>query len=127
MKFKYDVVDITTINAIINFIISIYHVNLKSRNGPMLGRTSKNLEKFLRKFARNLQLSYENNTRYCIIHALATDGHNIKQQARIDLLKRASNWRVLKLFGELLSMFEINMSVSRTKVMSSGGKGSNLG
>jgi hypothetical protein len=36
------------------------------------------LEKFLRKFARNLQLSYENNTRYCIIHALATDGHNIK-------------------------------------------------
>ena len=78
MKFKYDMVDITTINAIIKFTISIYHVNLKSRNGPMLGRTSKNLETFLRKFARNLQLSYENNTRYCIIHALATDGHNIK-------------------------------------------------
>jgi hypothetical protein len=78
MKFKYDMVDITTINAIINLTISIYHVNLKSRNGPMLGRTSKNLEKFLRKFTKNLQLSYEKNTKYCIIHALATDGHNIK-------------------------------------------------
>jgi hypothetical protein len=43
----------------------------------MLGHTSKNLGKFLRKFARNLQLSYENNTKYYIIHALAIDGHNI--------------------------------------------------
>ena len=46
----------------------------------MFGRTSKNLEKFLRESAKNLQLSYENNTRGHIIHALATDGPNELQQ-----------------------------------------------
>ena len=78
IKSKYDMVDITISNAIINFIILNYHVNWKSKNGPMLGHTSKNLGKFLRKFAINLQSNYENNTRYCIIHALAADGHNTK-------------------------------------------------
>ena len=46
----------------------------------MFGRTSKNLGKFLRESAENLQLSYENNTRDRIIHALATDGPNELQQ-----------------------------------------------
>ena len=46
----------------------------------MFGRTSKKLENFLRAFVRNLQMSYENNTRDRIIHALATDGPNKLQQ-----------------------------------------------
>ena len=36
----------------------------------MFGCTSKNLEKFLRKYVENLQLSYENNTGDHIIHAV---------------------------------------------------------
>ena len=46
----------------------------------MFGCTSMKLEKYLRAFVRNLQLSYENNTQDRIIHALATNGPNKLQQ-----------------------------------------------
>ena len=73
-------VDITTISATINITISILSRHFLSGNRLMFGRTSKNLGKFLREFAENLQLTYENNTGDRIIHALATDGSNELQQ-----------------------------------------------
>ena len=63
IKFQYDMVDITTSSATINNTISILSCHFKSGNGPMFGHTSKNLGKFSRDSARNLHLSYENNTR----------------------------------------------------------------
>ena len=80
IKFQYDMVDITTISKTINITISILSRCILSMNEPMFGCTSKNLENFLRKFAWNLQLSYENNTWDCLIHALATHGPNELQQ-----------------------------------------------
>ena len=47
-----------------------------SKNGPIFDPTSKKLGKFLKEFAWNLDLSYENNIKDFIIHALATNGPN---------------------------------------------------
>ena len=74
IKFQYNIIDITTISATSKITISILSRHFLSKNGPMFARTSKNLGNFLRESAGNLQLSYENNTRDFIIHALATDG-----------------------------------------------------
>ena len=47
VKLRYNIlVDITTISATIGIIISILSRHLISGNGPMFGRTSKNLEFF---------------------------------------------------------------------------------
>ena len=64
-------------------LFQIYHVILLSNNGPIFGHTSKNLGKFLREFARNVQLSYEYNTWYHIIHALSIDVPNELQQCML--------------------------------------------
>ena len=80
IKFQYDMVDVTNISATINIIILIVLCHFLSRNGPMFGHTSKNLEKFLKESSRILQLSDENNTEDHITHALATDGSNELQQ-----------------------------------------------
>ena len=53
-------------------LISNLSHHLLSGNRPMFGHTRKNLEKFLRESARNLQFNYENNIWDCIIHAPAS-------------------------------------------------------
>ena len=80
IKFQYDMVDITTISATIDITISSLSRHFLSGNRLMFGRTSKNLENFLRKSTENLQLTYENNIEDRIIHALSTDGPNELQQ-----------------------------------------------
>ena len=57
-------------------LFQFYYIIFQLGNGPMFEHTNKNLGKFLRESTRNLQLSYENNTRDHIIYALATDGPN---------------------------------------------------
>ena len=56
IKFHYIMVDITIISAIIDITISILSCHFLSGNGPMFGHTCKNLGKFLREYAQNLQL-----------------------------------------------------------------------
>ena len=41
---QHDMVDITTISAIIVIIFQFYHIIFKPNNGHVFGRTSKNLE-----------------------------------------------------------------------------------
>jgi hypothetical protein len=47
-------VDITTISAIVDITISILSYRFQSGNGPIFGRISKNLGKFLKEFVGNL-------------------------------------------------------------------------
>ena len=48
INFQYDMVDVTNMSATINITILILSCHFLSRNGPMFGRTSKNLGKFFK-------------------------------------------------------------------------------
>lgn len=77
-------IDITTTSSIIHITMPFHHVTFNVRTDLInLGRTSKNLEKFLRESLENLHLSYENNTRDHIIHALSINVPDKLQQCML--------------------------------------------
>jgi hypothetical protein len=92
-------------------LFQFYYVTFLYVNGPLFGRTNKNLGKFLRESAVNLQLCKENNKKDRTNHALTSDGPNELRQC---ILLGASC--VQRVFHALISCFSELPIFNATKI-----------